>query len=103
MDTRKDIGQKDRSTGRKTGISKAGNKKPFVQVDRSDDRLSNFLDNFIRQFRNPIGGGLRELLGKLFGRTPPRTGRTSPTRYHRPGQSHFGLLDGKRPDSGESQ
>lgn len=41
--------------------------RPFMQVDKSGDLLSNFFSNFMRQFKNPTGSGLGKLLSKLLG------------------------------------
>ena len=48
--------------------------KPFVQVDRNGDLISNFISNFRRQFKNatPIGlGKLSELFKLLLTKIPP--------------------------------
>ena len=36
-------------------------KKLFVQIDKSGDPISNFISNFIRQFKNPTPIGLPKL------------------------------------------
>lgn len=36
-------------------------KNPFVLIDRSGDLISNFVSNFIRQFKNPTPLGLPKL------------------------------------------
>nr|WP_315167150.1 hypothetical protein [uncultured Flavobacterium sp.] len=41
-------------------------KKPFMQVDKSGDVISNFLSNFLRQLKNPTSSGLGKLLSKLL-------------------------------------
>lgn len=42
-------------------------KRPFMQVDKSGDMLSNFLSNFLKQLKNPTSTGLGKLLVKLAG------------------------------------
>lgn len=42
-------------------------KRPFMQVDKSGDILSNFLSNFLKQLKNPTSTGLGKLLAKLGG------------------------------------
>jgi hypothetical protein len=41
-------------------------KRPFMQVDKSGDVISNFLSNFVKQFKNPTSSGLGKLLGRLL-------------------------------------
>lgn len=41
-------------------------KIPFMQVDKGGDIVSNFLSNFIRQFKNQEGKSLFGLLGGLL-------------------------------------
>jgi len=41
-------------------------KIPFMQVDKNGDILSNFLSNFMRQFKNQEGKSLFGLLGGLL-------------------------------------
>ncbi|MBF4470929.1 hypothetical protein [Flavobacterium sp. HJJ] len=36
-------------------------KKLFIQIDKSGDPISNFISNFIRQFKNPTSLGLPKL------------------------------------------
>ena len=40
-------------------------RKPFLLIDKSGDPISNFISNFIRQFRNPTSTGLLKL-SELF-------------------------------------
>ena len=41
-------------------------KIPFIQVDKGGDIFSNFLSNFLRQFKNQEGNSLLGLLGSLL-------------------------------------
>jgi len=41
-----------------------------MQVDKGRDIVSNFLSNFMRQFRNRENKGLMQLLGSLWAFTP---------------------------------
>jgi hypothetical protein len=41
-------------------------KRPFMQVDKSGDVISNFLSNFLKQLKNPTSSGLGKLLGRLL-------------------------------------
>jgi hypothetical protein len=41
-------------------------KIPFMQVDKGGDIFSNFLSNFLRQFKNQEGNSLLGLLGSLL-------------------------------------
>lgn len=48
--------------------------KPFVQVDRNGDPISNFISNFRRQFKNATSvglGKLSELFKLLLPKLPP--------------------------------
>ena len=45
-------------------------KIPFMQVDKNGDIVSNFLSNFMRQFKNQEGKSLFGLLGSLLGLEP---------------------------------
>ncbi|RUT68181.1 hypothetical protein D0817_22935 [Flavobacterium cupreum] len=46
--------------------TKQTEKRPFMQVDKSGDVISNFLSNFLRQLKNPTRSGLGKLLGRLL-------------------------------------
>lgn len=45
-------------------------KIPFIQVDKGGDIFSNFLSNFLRQFKNQEGNSLLGLLGSLLQLSP---------------------------------
>lgn len=45
--------------------------KPFIQVDRSGNMISNFISNYLRQLNHPNHTGLLGLLNKLLHRRKP--------------------------------
>ncbi|SFQ77788.1 hypothetical protein [Flavobacterium akiainvivens] len=54
-------------------------KIPFMQVDKGGDIFSNFLSNFLRQFKNQEGNSLLGLVGSLLRlKSKPRPKQSQP-------------------------